>query len=132
MENLNVRKLAVIAAHALVLWMLCGALMFGGMNLVSLEAALVIHAVGAPVVAALVSWVYFKQFHFTIPIVTAFLFVGIVIFLDVFVVALLIEQSFAMFASFTGTWLPFILIFGATYLTGHFVAVRPGAATTSL
>jgi hypothetical protein len=27
--------------------------------------------------------------------------------MDVFIVALLIEQSFAMFASILGTWLPF-------------------------
>jgi hypothetical protein len=46
------------------------------------------------------------------------LFVGIVIFVDVFVVALFIEQSLAMFASFIGTWLPLALIFMATYLKG--------------
>jgi hypothetical protein len=131
MANLDVRKLAVIAAHALVLWLVCGALMFGGMSLASLDTALVIHALGAPVVATLVSWHYFKRFPYTTAIVTACLFVGMVIFLDVFVVALLIEQSFAMFTSFTGTWLPFILIFGATYLTGHFLTRRPGAATAA-
>lgn len=124
MASLDLRKLAVITAHALVLWLVCGALMFGGMSLASLDAALLIHALGAPVVAALVSWHYFKRFHYTTPIVTACLFVGMIIFLDAFVVALLIEQSFAMFTSFIGTWLPFILIFGATVLTGHFVASR--------
>ena len=64
------------------------------------------------------------------PLVTAFLFVGIVIFMDVFVVALFIEQSLAMFASFIGTWLPFALIFMATYLIGHYVASRSEVAKT--
>lgn len=131
MEKLSLQNLAVIAVHALVIWMMCGALMFGGMSLVPLDTALVVHAIGAPVVAALVSWIYFRRFHYTTPLVTAFLFVGFVIFMDVFVVALLIEQSFAMFASFIGTWLPFILIFGATYLTGHFVTGRSGAVTAA-
>jgi hypothetical protein len=111
-----------------MLWLLCGALMFAGMSLMSLEYALVIHAIGAPIIAGLVAWVYFKQFHYTAPFVTASLFVGIVIFMDVFVVALLIEQSVAMFASFVGTWLPFVLIFMATYLTGRYATARSEAA----
>ena len=48
----------------------------------------------------------------------AAMFVAIVIFLDVFVIALLIERSFEMFRSVLGTWLPFALIFLATWLTG--------------
>ena len=35
-----------------------------------------------------------------------------------FVVALLINRSFEMFASLLGTWIPFALIFLSTYLTG--------------
>jgi hypothetical protein len=128
MGKLNLRQLAVIAAHALGLWLLCGALMFAGMSLLPLDYALVIHAIGAPIIAGLVAWVYFKQFHYTTPLVTACLFVDIVIFMDFFVVALVIEQSLAMFASIIGTWLPFVLIFLATYLTGRYVTARSDAA----
>jgi hypothetical protein len=53
--------------------------------------------------------------------VTAAAFLGVVVFMDVFVVALLVQHSFAMFASFVGTWLPFALIFASTLLTGLFV-----------
>ena len=127
MRKLTVPNFAVIAAHALVVWMLCGVLMFSGMSLFSLGYALVIHAIGAPIIAGLVAWFYFKQFHYTTPLVTAFLFVGIVILMDVFIVALLVEQSFAMFASFIGPWLPFALIFVATCLTGHYVVARSEA-----
>jgi hypothetical protein len=125
MGKLNLPKLAIIAVHALVVWLLCGALMVAGMSLMPLEDALVIHAMGAPIIAGLVAWFYFKQFFYTTPLVTAFLFVGFVIFMDVFVVALLIEQSFAMFASFIGTWLPFTLIFMVTYGVGDYLAPLP-------
>jgi hypothetical protein len=42
----------------------------------------------------------------------------VVIFMDLFLVALFIEKSFAMFTSLLGTWIPFGLIFTATYITG--------------
>lgn len=128
MEKLSLRQGAVIAAHALVVWVLCGALMFAGMSLFSLGYALVIHAIGAPIIAGLAAWFYFKRFHYTTPLNTAFLLVGFVIFMDVFVVALLIEQSFTMFASFSGTWLPFALIFMATYGAGHYLTPQSGKA----
>ena len=128
MRKLSLSNVAVMAVHALAVWLLCGMLMFAGMSLFSLGYALVIHAIGAPIIAGLVAWFYFKRFHYASPLVTAFLFVGIVIFMDVFVVAMFIEQSFAMFASFIGTWLPFALIFMATYLIGHYVASRSEAA----
>ncbi len=128
MRKLSLSNFAVIAGHALIVWVLCGVSMFAGMSLFSLVYALVIHAIGAPVLAGLVAWFYFKQFHYTTPLVTAFLFVGIVIFMDVFIVALLIEQSLAMFASFIGTWLPLALIFVATYYTGHYVVAQSRTA----
>jgi hypothetical protein len=128
MDRLSFYKIAVMAAHALALWVLCGALMFAGMSLMPLEYALVIHAIGAPVIAALVSWFYFKRFHYTTAPFTAFFFVTIVILMDFFVVALLIERSFVMFTSVLGTWLPFVLIFIATYLTGRYVTARLGMA----
>jgi hypothetical protein len=128
MVKLSFYKVVVIVAHALAVWMLCGALMFTGMSLLPLDYALVIHAIGAPIIAGLVAWVYFKQFHYTTPLVTACLFVGIVILMDFFVVALVIERSFAMFASLIGTWLPFVLIFMTTYLAGHYITARSKAA----
>ena len=38
-----------------------------------------------------------------------------------FLVALVIIQSLAMFASVLGTWIPFALIFASTYLTGWYL-----------
>jgi hypothetical protein len=51
------------------------------------------------------------------------MFLAIVIFLDMFVIALLVEKSFDMFRSVLGTWLPFVLIFLTIWLTGTVMAV---------
>ncbi len=113
-------KGAIILGHALVGWMYCGALIGIGMKFMSMQATLVIHAIGAPLGFALLSSFYFKKFAFTRPLQTAFLFLGVVIVMDFIVVAILIQKSFALFASPLGMWLPLALIFSATYFTGVF------------
>jgi len=122
MGKVKIWKPLVILGHALVLWALCGMIMFVGMEIMSIEATLVVHLIGAPIIAALISLIYFKKFSYTSPLQTAFIFFSVVIFMDFFVVALLIEKSFEMFASIIGTWAPFTLIFLSTYLTG--ISVR--------
>jgi hypothetical protein len=44
--------------------------------------------------------------------------------MDFFIVAMLINRNFEMFASLLGTWIPFALIFVSTFLTG--LRVQPG------
>lgn len=99
----------------------CWGLMIGSQAITTLDNALIIHAVGAPFVFALASFIYFKKLNYTTPLITAISFVAIVILMDFFVVALLINQSFDMFLSPIGTWIPFTLIFASTYLTGSYV-----------
>ena len=118
---------AIILAHAMVGWALCGATMGLGLAFTNLSTALVVHLVAAPVFFIGIAWVCFRRFNFTSPLQTATAFMVIVILLDVFVVALLIERSFAMFGSVTGTWLVFLLIFLATYLTGRLVVGKPAS-----
>ena len=112
------KKVFVIMIHAFTGWALCAATMGVGMALTSLETTLIIHAIAAPVFFAGVSWVYFRKFSYTAPLQTALIFMGFVITVDFFVVALLINRSLEMFASLLGTWIPFALIFTSTYLTG--------------
>lgn len=119
---MNVRKTITVFVHAFVGWALCAATMGIGMATTSIENALVIHAVGAPIFFTIVSLIYFKKFNYTTPILTAFIFVSFVIAVDFFVVALLINKSLDMFASLLGTWIPFTLIFISTYLTGLYTA----------
>ncbi len=118
MDRSTGKRLFVLASHAFVGWALCGAIMGVGPTMLTMETTLIIHAIGAPFIFTAVSWNYFKRFGYTTPIQTALLFTSFVIFMDAFLVALLIMRSFEMFSSFLGTWLPFILIFSATYLTG--------------
>lgn len=127
MSKLNVRQIAILVAHAFVGWALCGLTMFVGREVTTLQNALIIHAVGAPIFFAAISWSYFRRFAYTSPLATALFFVAFVIFMDFFLVGLIIERSLEMFTSFLGTWLPFSLLFLATYLTGSLIQrqVRP-------
>ena len=118
---MNASKIAIILAHAFVGWALCAATMGIGMAVTSLDNTLIAHAIGAPIFFAVVSLVYFRKFNFTTPLQTALVFIAFVIAMDVFVVAMLINKSFEMFASLLGTWIPFALIFASTYLTGRLV-----------
>ncbi len=110
--------LAGLLGPALVGWALCGATVAIGRAVTSLRNALIAHAVAAPLVFAAASWVSFSRHPITTPLETAAVYTALVMALDAGVVAPLFEKSYAMFASVLGTWIPFGLIFGATYLTG--------------
>jgi hypothetical protein len=86
----------------------------------------VVHAVGAPVYFAAVSAHYFRRYGYTGPLSTAIVFTGFVVTADFLLVALIILRSTAMFASALGMWIPFVLIFASTWVTGRIVGVRLG------
>jgi len=123
---MEIKKIITILVHAFVGWALCAATIGIGMAMTSVQNALIIHAIGAPIFFTIVSLSYFKKFNYTTPLVTAIIFVVFVIIVDFFVVALLINRSLEMFASLLGTWIPFALIFASTYLTG-LITVRNSA-----
>ncbi|MBN1119619.1 MAG: hypothetical protein JXJ17_00950 [Anaerolineae bacterium] len=123
---MNTKKVLIILAHAVVGWALCGAIMFTGMALLPMQTTLIVHAVGAPIIFTLLSWLYFTRFNFTTPIQTAIIFTGFVVLVDFFLVALVINRSLEMFTSPLGTWIPFALIFASTYLTGLAITGREG------
>jgi len=120
------KKIIIVLIHAFVGWMLCAATMGIGMSVTSLNTALTIHAIAAPIFFAGVSLVYFRKFNYTAPLQTALTFIAFVIGMDFFLVAILINRSFEMFTSLLGTWIPFALIFISTYLTGLFVIQKKG------
>ena len=121
---MNARKLMLILAHAFVGWIFCTASMGIGMAATSVENALVIHAIGAPIFMAAVSWFYFTKYNYTTPVQTAAIFVAFAILMDVFIVSFLVLRNFEMFASLLGTWIPFALMFAAAYLVGTIVNNR--------
>jgi len=119
MKTLTLRHGLVLLAFALLGWGICGAIIGIGRSLTSMQNTLIIHAVAVPIVFGGLAWLYFKFFGYTSALQTALCFTGLAIFLDATVIALLVEKSYAMFGSILGTWIPFGLIFLATYLVGR-------------
>lgn len=119
-------RIAILLTHAFVGWLLCDAIIGIGMSLWPLTTALIVHAIAAPVFFSIVALVYFRKFSYTSPLQTAAIFTGFVMVVDFFFVALVINKSLDMFTSLIGTWIPFGLIFTATYLTGLLVRRRVG------
>ncbi len=124
MKQLSAGQILIAALFGLIGWALCGAIMFVGMEVTSMQITLYSHAAGAPIIFATLSWIYFTKFGYTKPLTTALLFVAIVVLVDFFLVALVINRSLEMFESLIGTWIPWALIFLATYLTGSVVESR--------
>jgi hypothetical protein len=130
MKTLNFRQWLVLFAFAVLGWGICGAIIGIGRALTSMQNTLIIHALAVPVVFGGLGWLYFRFFGYTSALQTALFFTGLAIFLDATVIALLVEKSYAMFASVLGTWIPFGLIFLATYLVGYRLE-RAGARAAS-
>jgi hypothetical protein len=118
----RLQRAAVIVAHAVVGWAYCGVIIGVGRHFLSIHTTLVLHAIGAPLGFTLISLFYCRRYAFTSPLQTAAAFLAVVVVLDLFLVAPAFEKSYAMFSSVLGTWIPFALIFAATYLTGRFTS----------
>lgn len=124
MRQLGLKQYAILLALGLIGWALCGAIMFVGLSVTSVQATLIVHAIGAPIIFSIISWFYFTKLRYTPPLQTAVVFLLIVVFMDFFLVALVINRSLEMFQSLLGTWIPFALIFLSTYLTGSALEAR--------
>lgn len=122
---MNLKRTSIILLHAFTGWLLCGAIMWIGMAVTSMLNAQIAHAVGAPIIFAIIGLIYFRKFNYTTPLQTALIFTGFVITVDFFLVALIINKSLEMFTVPLGTWIPFALIFISTYLTGSYVVNSP-------
>jgi hypothetical protein len=131
MNTSKIRKAVTVLGHALVAQALCWAAMAIGMAVTTLENALIIHAIAAPIIAVAVSSIYFRKFNYTTPLQTAIVFLSVVLAIDFFVVALLINKSLEMFTSPIGTWIPISSIFLSTYLTGLYTKKRTETATVA-
>jgi hypothetical protein len=112
---------------ALMIWMACGAVMGIGQATATKDNALLIHLLAAPVIVAIVSWIYFTRSGSGRVAFTAAVFTAIPFALDLFLVALVLLRSLDMFTSPIGTWIPFALIFAVTYVTGRVVSARRGS-----
>ena len=61
---MNTKKILIILAHAFVGWALCTATMVIGMATMSIDSALIVHAIGAPIFFTVISLVYFNKFKY--------------------------------------------------------------------
>ena len=100
----------VMIACAVVGWALCGAVMGIGLSMTTLETALVVHAVAAPLIFGGLATVYFRAFPQASVGWTAAIWVGMVMLLDLLIVAALVQRSLVMFQNSLGAWIPFGLI----------------------
>jgi hypothetical protein len=116
--SLGIKKPLIILSLGVIGWAACGVIMFALLNLTTIYMSLIIHFIAAPFIFLAISNIYFTKFDYTSPLVTAIIFSLIVMALDFFVVALVIEHSLEMFESVMGTWLPFLFIFLTVWLRG--------------
>ena len=72
--RITLAAVAIIAVHALVAWVLCGAIVAVGQQFWTMETTLIVHAIGVPIVYLSVSLIYFTYFSYTTPLQTAAIF----------------------------------------------------------
>ena len=118
---MNRKESLILMVHAIVIYFVCFAVMGISMATLDIDSALVAHAAAAPFVSAIFSYIYYKKFNYSSPILTAAVIVVTVILLDFFLTATIIPQDYAMFYSPIGTWIPFALIFTAALIVGMYL-----------
>ena len=112
------RKRAVLLGFAFAGWAFCAAIMGGLPPRIGMPATLIVHAVAGPLGFAALAAAYQRRFGDYAPLTAAAVFVGFVIAVDFFVVALAVLRSLDMFRSPLGTWIPFALIFFVSWGAG--------------
>jgi len=116
--TLGFKKPFILLTLGILGWAACGIIMFALLHTTTIYLSLIIHFVAAPFIFLAISNLYFTKFDYTSPFVTAMIFTLIVMILDFFVVAMVIEKNLEMFESAMGTWLPFLFIFLTVWLRG--------------
>jgi menaquinone-dependent protoporphyrinogen oxidase len=124
------RSLGRVLLYGFAGWAACAATMGALLKTVGLGAALWLHALAATVIFVLVARSYFRARGAREPLFVAAVFTTTVALLDLVVVAGAVQHSLAMFSSFVGTWLPFALIFVATWATGEVMSMMPATGWT--
>ncbi|MHA1933690.1 MAG: hypothetical protein ACW97A_00290 [Candidatus Thorarchaeota archaeon] len=118
---MDFKESLILIVHAIIVYFVCFAVMGVSMATLPIDSALVAHAAAAPFVSAIFSFIYYKKFNYTSPLLTAIVIMVTVILLDFFLTATIILQDYAMFYSPIGTWIPFALIFTGALLVGFYV-----------
>ena len=72
--NLKFKQTVIIFVHAIIGWALCGSIVVIGREIMSMQATMIVHAIGAPIIFGVISLIYFTKFNFTTPLQTALIF----------------------------------------------------------
>jgi len=108
-----------LLVHAVVGWALCGAVMAVGMQVSTVRRTLVAHAIAAPMISAAVTRSYLQGASRAGRGAAARL-IGIVVGLDVVVVAGLIQRNPRMLLSPLATWIPLTsMLAAALWIADH-------------
>lgn len=113
---------------ALGAWAACGLTFAIARAALGTEAAIWLHLVAAPPIAAVATHLVWRHPRHPGVLLTAGAVAGVPALLDAIVVAPFVERSFAMFASLAGTWIPLVLLLVSSAATGSFLRARPSAA----
>ena len=105
----------ILLAFAFAGWAFCAAIMGALPPLVGMNAALAIHLIAGPIGFAALAFAYRIRIGSYSPLRVAVVFVGFVMAMDLLVVAIAILGNLDMFRSAVGTWIPFGLIFLASW-----------------
>jgi hypothetical protein len=123
--SFGIKKPLVILLHGIIGWATCGLVLLILLYFTTIYVALIIHFIATPFIFLAISNNYYRRFDYTSPIATAIIFTGIVMVLDFFVIALIIEHNLKLFENVMGTWLPFLFIFLTVWLRG--LAIHRGS-----
>jgi menaquinone-dependent protoporphyrinogen oxidase len=130
------RSAARVVAHALATWGVAAAVATAMFAAAGPTAAAVLRAAAAPLVAALVARRYFAARGAREPLATAIAFAAIAVGLDLAWLGLAVTglvgldagsfpRDLMTTAAYLGTWLPLVLAFLATWLTGFIMSTLP-------
>lgn len=122
----SVKRTAALLGHALTGWAVCGATVAIGRQVISMDATLLVHAVVAGLAFGFLAWHYSVRYPDASALGVSLTMLSVVVGLDALVVAPFLERSYAMFRSVLGTWVPFALIFAASYIAAHLARQRAG------
>ena len=102
--------------------------MAGLFAVAGMTAAVVVHAMAAPVIFTAVSRKYFQPIGARAPLVVALAFVALTALFQLVFVAGLVHGNLDVFESVPATWIPLGSILIVTWITGTVLPMRPVAA----
>lgn len=109
----------VLVGYALAAWLASGVLVWAGYRFLGRAGQVAAHC-GAVLVCFIPAFrLYFSRPDRLSPLAAASLTAGLIVFLDLAVVAPFVARRFDFFLSFWDWQLPAILLFGSIYLTGR-------------